>query len=480
MRWPEHLQMNTPPPAILLHQVLGGYAPVVQGTVSLPPAPNIAAAFRAGRAALPAAAIGTDFRVRVHPWNFTAMAITHLSAREVVDLIDAAGAARWLDLSECDLSGIDLGPTALQGLGVAPTLRRGAGGISLESITLRDCYLRGADLESAHLTNADLRGAFVSNANLKGASLRGAQIQSATCLEVDFRGASFYGSNAQGASFTGCRLENALLYSADLTNADFRNVGGAHNVGWTDAKLDHTWIYRRDIDPIREEVNVKAGRGSFRRTMETYLGLKTNFISVGNYEDASWAYLKEQQMEKAGYFPTTAGRRRVLRVLRRFPKAAPERWWTRTPNAIAYRLRAASLYARLFLGLVPQGTTRAMREGEHGHLDRWRWTRNWLYELTTGYGERPQMPLLWGLVTIVAFAAIYSLAGNVSRTATGPGTHDFLTALTQSMAAFATIGFNDLQPVGWGARLLTAIEAMFGIGIFALFVYTLGNRMSRS
>jgi len=34
--------------------------------------------------------------------------------------------------------------------------------------------------------------------------------------------------------------------------------------------------------------------------------------------------------------------------------------------------------------------------------------------------------------------------------------------------------------VGWGARLLTAAEAMFGIGLFALFVFTLGNRMRRS
>jgi len=33
---------------------------------------------------------------------------------------------------------------------------------------------------------------------------------------------------------------------------------------------------------------------------------------------------------------------------------------------------------------------------------------------------------------------------------------------------------------GLGHRLLTAIEAMLGIGLFALFVFTLGNRMRRS
>jgi hypothetical protein len=51
---------------------------------------------------------------------------------------------------------------------------------------------------------------------------------------------------------------------------------------------------------------------------------------------------------------------------------------------------------------------------------------------------------------------------------------------SSSISAFATIGFNTLEPVGWGARLLTALEAMFGIGLFALSVFTLGNRMRRS
>jgi len=57
---------------------------------------------------------------------------------------------------------------------------------------------------------------------------------------------------------------------------------------------------------------------------------------------------------------------------------------------------------------------------------------------------------------------------------------DFLMFFSSSISAFATVGFNTLEPVGWGARLLTAIEAMFGIGLFALFVFTLGNRMRRS
>lgn len=155
---------------------------------------------------------------------------------------------------------------------------------------------------------------------------------------------------------------------------------------------------------------------------EAYLLLKNNFNSIGRYQDAAWAYVKERQMEK--------------------------------------------------MALLSEGHVLSC-------------LRNWAYELLTGYGERPILPVLWGLVVILAFAVGYAIAGNVAPDfagdpATAQGSHNFLDALTHSIGAFATIGFNTLEPLGWGARLLTAIESAFGIGLFALFIFTLGNRMSRS
>jgi len=134
------------------------------------------------------------------------------------------------------------------------------------------------------------------------------------------------------------------------------------------------------------------------------------------------------------------------------------------------------MHLRVYLGVCRADVKSPTGEE---HIDRPRWLRNWLYELTTGYGERPQMPLVWAIAVIAAFTAVYAVAGNVASGG-GGATHDLVTALTHSIAAFATVGFNTLEPVGWGARLLTAIEAMFGIGLFALFVFTLGNRMRRS
>lgn len=106
---------------------------------------------------------------------------------------------------------------------------------------------------------------------------------------------------------------------------------------------------------------------------------------------------------------------------------------------------------------------KAAREEE---VDRPRWLRNYIYELVTGYGERPWRPVGWGWVTILVFAVIYALAGNIASTgaeaASALDIHRWVTAITHSVAAFTTIGFNTLEPIGWGARMLTALESGLG------------------
>ena len=52
-------------------------------------------------------------------------------------------------------------------------------------------------------------------------------------------------------------------------------------------------------------------------------------------------------------------------------------------------------------------------------------------------------------------------------------------AMIYSMATFATFNLARLDPRGTGIEVASAVEALLGIGILALFVFTLGNRMSR-
>ena len=46
----------------------------------------------------------------------------------------------------------------------------------------------------------------------------------------------------------------------------------------------------------------KKTSDQYHSAKEAYLLLKNNFNQIGRYEDASWAYVKEQQMEKMAYY----------------------------------------------------------------------------------------------------------------------------------------------------------------------------------
>lgn len=57
---------------------------------------------------------------------------------------------------------------------------------------------------------------------------------------------------------------------------------------------------------------------------------------------------------------------------------------------------------------------------------------------------------------------------------------DFRSYIIYSAGAFATIGYEGLKPITTAAQIWTAVEAILGISILALLMFTLGNRISRS
>jgi hypothetical protein len=104
--------------------------------------------------------------------------------------------------------------------------------------------------------------------------------------------------------------------------------------------------------------------------------------------------------------------------------------------------------------------------------------RNWAYELLTGYGERPWNAVGAGLVAILAFGVGFWAAGIGG----GRSALAFLDCLVYSIATFATFNLArpELNPQGRGIEIASSLEAILGISVLALVVFTVGNRMSRS
>ena len=253
--------------------------------------------------------------------------------------------------------------------------------------------------------------------------------------------ANLSGARLQGASLWGAQLQGAALWGARLQGVDLYNVGSLEGVHWSDALLDHTRIKRETLGQrIGDELTAdkKKTPRQYHLAKEAYLLLKNNFNQIGRYEDASWAYVKEQQMEKMQFH-----------------------WEWRAHGWRVWRAWDSF----------------------------WPWFRNWFYELLTGYGERPILPLLWaGGLAVVFFPLLYWAIGAREDHARGftswsPSDIDWAgwgDSVVFSLVSFGTLSFTQLQPDGTLPTVIAAFEAMVGVLLFALFVFTLGNRMSRS
>jgi hypothetical protein len=397
---------------------------------------------------------------------------TILKGEDVLALIEANHGPEDLDLSRCwmqdaDLDGVNLRGASLQGASLVGARLRKAG---LTLADLRGAFLAGADLRWADLSMTKMQGANFSEfqfiADLRGAILWEAQLQGAELFRVDLREvATLRWAQLRGANLRGARLEGLDLYDAG-------SLAGAHLYG---AYLDRTRLRRDQLgDAVGEETGARDKRhremteahrevfsppdegfwlgsrprksvqnlpkmqpdetfhgSTYETAAETYLNLKNNFVSIGRYEDAAWAHTKERQMKKLGYF---------------------QEWhWKRLGTWI-----------NLFL-----------------------WARNWLYELSAGYGERPWRPVACSGIVVLFFAVVYAAGGLIDPVFDGnpktpPRAPNFLDALTYSIGAFFTVGFNIMEPLGKVARLLTSVESALGIGLLALLIWTIGNSMTKS
>jgi len=377
---------------------------------------------------------------------------TRLSTDDVLALVQE-GRSGDLDLSGCDLSHIDLSPEVIktkydawqQAHKDPPRWCSGArGGVRGEpsGVELNGIWLRGAELYRAQLQRADLRGAQLQRANLTHAQLHDADLTSARLYQANLTWVRLHDAHLARATFGAVDFDEASLQKVDFYEA--ASLDGAF---WNRAHLDKTRLRRDQLGgAIGEERRARQRSETERQpsgeptkaydyfeAAETYLLLKHNFSENGRYEDASWAYVKEQQMRKRGH------RHRCERDFRTWRHLAP-----------------------------------------------WAW--KWAAELVTGYGEQPWRTAICAVLVVLFFTAIYAWFGLVSAAYSGPASvqsqgapapSSIWDALIYSVATFCTVNYTALNPVGRAAHMLASAESAIGLALFGLFLWTLGNRISR-
>jgi len=201
-------------------------------------------------------------------------------------------------------------------------------------------------------------------------------------------------------SFEHTFLENVFL-DLDLDNGVL--------VDFTDSLLGNTKAQKKQI----ENHILQEKRKEFSQALEVYLLLKNNFHSIGRYDDESWAFKKEKDMERKGscHFNT---------------------------------------------------------------LHKWLWScfLNGLF----GYGEQPVKVIISAIIIILIFTFLFMGSGISSSIIGSSTSKKFLDCVYFSVITFTTLGYGDFRPLeGWG-RLFSGTEAFIGALMMALFVYTFARR----
>lgn len=154
------------------------------------------------------------------PWTIGAVLLIILGAVAWVASATAAGfhvsaspscsltSGSPLQLSGCDLRGVDLGSADLQ--------RASLLGAQLDGAQLQHQDLRGLKASGAQFPGADLSGASLEGAELSGADLRSTDLRGACLQGADLRDADLRQSNMQGADLAGADLDGTQLAGASM------------------------------------------------------------------------------------------------------------------------------------------------------------------------------------------------------------------------------------------------------------------------
>ncbi|MBI5416629.1 potassium channel family protein [Candidatus Poribacteria bacterium] len=199
-----------------------------------------------------------------------------------------------------------------------------------------------------------------------------------------------------------------------LARVDFR-VNFIKSLNLSHTTISNTQMTRENIQvEIEQEKN-----GDFASAREIYIMLKNNFNSIGRYDDQSWAFLKEKEMERENY-------------------------------------KKNKQYGKYLLSL----------------------SISYLY----GYGEKPLYTIRSSFSLTLIFAFIYWCSGKIipnmdSSFYTLPYKLTFSDSFYFSVITFTTVGYGDWypDPTHW-IRYVVMLEAFVGIFMVGLFVFSITRR----
>ena len=227
--------------------------------------------------------------------------------------------------------------------------------------------------------------------------------------------------------------------------------------------IDFNYALLRNTKIERDQIEnhiLQEEKKDFSRAKKIYLLIKNNFHSIGKYDDESWAFKKEKDMERLSqsfpYYKATLkneNKKESLPILKWMQKGNFKKWITSAFSNMIY-----------------------------------------------GYGEKPWNVIKTAVAIILIFALSFSFIGlgnpeiiELKGTAIHQNSgnmvdlvskgllknnviRNFPDSLYFSTITFTTLGYGDFRPLEGLGRILAGSEAFLGAIMMALFVYTFARR----
>ena len=239
--------------------------------------------------------------------------------------------------------------------------------------------------------------------------------------------------------------------------------------------IDFNYALLRNTKIERDQIEnhiLQEEREKFSEAQEIYLLLKNNFHSIGKYEDESWAFKKEKDMERLSYSFNSFTKNMESKEKK-----------SKRKISIGKRSKFVSFFNWL--------KTKNFRK----------WLSSCFLNIIYGYGERPRNVILSAVFIIILFSIFFSFLGinspeiiemksypvqeifnsNLEIISKGnlinKTTNYYIDCLYFSTITFTTLGYGDFRPLEGLGRILAGSEAFIGAFMMALFVYTFARRI---
>lgn len=460
---------------------------------------------------------------RIIPWGLDFKNIEFLRNANLRDANISNLPLRGANLSNMDFRGADLSGIDLQFANLSESTLRDS---NMQGTNLTRADLRRADVRRTNLTNATLdatnfseaflRGANLSDQSLKDSNFIGANLREAILTGIDFHDATLQNTNLRDSHLSDSDLEGAILSRSDLRNADFsKAILREAEIIMADARgatFLETRLVGADFSNTNfSNCNLAEARFQGAKAVSTNLrdsSLRNSDFSGADLSGVAINYtdLSDITFDEATIF----GSRSAWEAEADHQAEMALSWISRFPAAIrALGRRNSSPDLLEQAALQYRATQRLLRENDLEqmpelavrvkHAQRKRALaegniRKWLsyavYRWPLGYGERPQNVIATSLAVIVSGMFLYpkwglrniALGGTVVQYPSKLAAYDlpqlfstFGQSFYFSTITFTTVGYGDLQPIGW-AQTVATIESFIGALLMAFLVFVLGRR----